>query len=49
MDGGDGVGDPFADGGVAGLVDWGVVEAGGGEGGGRVEGAEVEEGVDVGG
>lgn len=46
---GDGVGDPRADVGVAGLVDGRVVEARAEEGGWWVEGAEVEDGVDVGG
>lgn len=44
-DGGDGVVDPVADGGVAGLRDGEVVGAGEEEGGGGIEGAVVEEGV----
>ena len=47
--GGDGVGDPGAEGRMARLKDGRVVEAGGEEGGARVEVAEGEEGVDVGG
>lgn len=47
MDSSDGITDPFADGGVPRLVDRGVVEARVEEGCLRVEGAEVEDSVDV--
>lgn len=47
--GGDGVGDPGAEGGVAGLVDGEVVGACGEKGFGGVEAAVVEDGVDGGG
>ena len=47
--GGDGVGDPGAEGGMARLENGRVMEAGDEEGSARIEVAEGEEGVDVGG